>query len=81
MYAHLVKCHYTTGSRLNLPWKVFCGAVPVDKIISLFEPLLYASGAARPMRCPAGIILHTQNGSLSQHIHNRLVAPCRGCQM
>ena len=53
LYVYLVGHHYITGSRLSLPWKVFCKAVPIDKVMSLFDPMLYVSGAAGPMLCPA----------------------------
>ena len=63
LYAHLVEHHLTTGSRLNLPWKAFCEAVPVDKILSLVGPLLHASGAAGPCSAhPHAPLLNKQAG-------------------
>ena len=61
LYLHLVGYHYTKDSRLSLPWKVFCEAVPIDKIMSLFDPLLYVTGAAGPLLCP---LYHPGDGAL-----------------
>ena len=78
LYIFMVNNHYTLGSRLNLPWKVFRQAVPVDKIMSLFNPLLYASGAAGPLLCPAATSCSVQKASLPQP---NPLAPCRGRQI
>ena len=44
VYVYLMQHQFTMGSRLRLPWRLFCEVVPMQKIGIFIDQWLFSSG-------------------------------------